>query len=145
MQSMNIGQAAAASGLSPKMIRHYEGIGLVRQPKRTVSNYRNYSGTDVHVLRFIKRARTLGFAVAEIKELLALWQNKTRRSAAVKKIARAHIDDLKRKIAELQSMVEALEHLSRNCHGDERPKCPILEDLEGLATSGARTAVRQAR
>ena len=145
MESMNIGQAASASGLSAKTIRHYEEIGLVRQPKRTVSNYRSYSGTDVHVLRFIKRARTLGFAVAEIKELLALWQNKTRTSAAVKKIAGAHIDDLKRKIAELQSMVDALEHLARNCHGDERPGCPILEDLEGLATSGARTTVRQVR
>jgi DNA-binding transcriptional MerR regulator len=83
----------------------------------------------VHVLRFIKRARTLGFAVDDIKQLLALWQNKSRPSAAVKKIARDHIDALKRKIGELESMVEALEHLARNCHGDERPHCPILEDL----------------
>ncbi len=126
---MNIGQASAASGVSAKMIRHYEDIGLVRPPKRTESNYRTYSHTDVHVLRFIKRARTLGFAVGDIKQLLALWQNKSRPSAAVKKIARDHIDELKRKIAELESMVEALEHLARNCHGDERPHCPILEDL----------------
>jgi MerR family transcriptional regulator, copper efflux regulator len=131
MGSMNIGQASAASGVSAKMIRHYEEIGLVRPPKRSVSNYRTYSGNDVHVLRFIRRARGLGFSVTEIKQLLALWQNKTRSSAAVKKIARAHIDELKRKITELGSMVEALEYLERHCHGDERPECPILEHLEG--------------
>ena len=131
MRSMNNGQASAASGLSAKMIRHYEEIGLVRPPKRTVSNYRTYSGNDVHVLRFVKRARSLGFPVTDIKELLALWQNKGRSSAAVKKIARAHVDELKRKIAALESMVEALQHLERHCHGDERPECPILEHLEG--------------
>ena len=112
------------------MIRHYEEIGLVRPPKRTVSNYRTYSGNDVHVLRFIKRARSLGFPVTDIKELLALSQNRSRSSAAVKKIARAHVDELKRKIAELESMVQALEHLERHCHGDERPECPILDHLE---------------
>ena len=133
MRSMNIGQASAASGVSAKMIRHYEEIGLVRPPKRTVSNYRTYSGIDVHVLRFVKRARSLGFPVTDIKELLALWQNKSRSSAAVKKIARAHVDELKRKIAELESMVQALEHLERHCHGDGRPECPILEHLEGAA------------
>jgi Cu(I)-responsive transcriptional regulator len=131
MLSMNIGQASAACGVSAKMIRHYEDIGLVRPPKRSVSNYRTYSGNDVHVLRFVKRARSLGFSVTEIKQLLALWHNKTRSSAAVKRIARAHIDELKRKIAELGSMVEALEHLEHHCHGDERPECPILEHLEG--------------
>ena len=131
MRSMNIGQASAASGVSAKMIRHYEEIGLVRPPRRTASNYRTYSGNDVHVLRFVKRARSLGFPVTDIKALLALWHNKTRSSAAVKKIAQAHIDELKRKIAELGSMVEALEHLERHCHGDERPECPILEHLEG--------------
>ena len=131
MRSMNIGQASAASGVSAKMIRHYEEIGLVRPPKRSVSNYRTYSGNDVHVLRFVKRARSLGFPVTDIKALLALWQNKSRSSAAVKRIARAHIDELKRKIAELGSMVEALEHLEHHCHGDERPECPILEHLEG--------------
>lgn len=129
METMNIGQASAASGVSAKMIRHYEEIGLVKQPKRSMSNYRTYSGTDVHVLRFIKRARTLGFSVTDIKELLALWQNKSRSSASVKKIAGAHIDALKRKIAELQSIVLALDHLVRHCHGDERPECPILDDL----------------
>ena len=136
MESMNIGQASAASGVSAKMIRHYEEIGLVREPKRTASNYRTYSGNDVHVLRFIRRARALGFSVRNIKELLALWQNKSRSSAAVKRIAREHIDELKDKIAELEAMVDALEHLARHCHGDERPECPILEDLEGVASEG---------
>ncbi len=131
MESMNIGQAAAASGMSAKMIRHYEQIRLVRRPKRTASNYRTYSGSDVHLLRFIRRARTLGFSVLDIKELLRLWQNKARSSSAVKAIARRHIEELKRKIAELESMVGALAHLARNCHGDERPDCPILDDLAG--------------
>ena len=129
MESMNIGQAARASGMSAKMIRHYEEIGLVRAPRRTASNYRTYSASDVHVLSFVKRARTLGFAMADIKDLLALWQNKGRPSASVKKIAGRHIAELKRKIAETQSLVAALEHLSRHCHGDERPECPILDDL----------------
>ena len=129
MESMNIGQAATASGISAKMIRHYEEVGLVRPPKRTASNYRTYSASDVHVLRFVKRARALGFSMANIKELLALWQNKSRPSASVKKIAGGHIADLKRKIAETQSMVVALEHLAHHCHGDERPECPILDDL----------------
>ena len=126
---MNIGQAATASGVSAKMIRHYEEVGLVRPPKRTASNYRTYSASDVHVLRFVKRARTLGFSMPDIKALLALWQNKGRPSASVKKIAGRHIAELKRKITELQSLVSALEHLARNCHGDGRPECPILDDL----------------
>jgi Cu(I)-responsive transcriptional regulator len=126
---MNIGQAAAASGVSAKMIRHYEESGLIRQPRRTASNYREYADADVHLLRFIKRARTLGFSMADIKTLLSLWQNKSRSSSAVKRIARGHIDELERKIAELQSMVRTLEHLERHCHGDQRPECPILEEL----------------
>ena len=129
MESMNIGQAATASGVSAKMIRHYEEVGLVRPPKRTASNYRTYSASDVHVLRFVKRARALGFSMPDIKNLLALWQNKSRPSAAVKKIAGKHIAELKRKIIELQSLVSALEHLARHCRGDQRPECPILEDL----------------
>jgi Cu(I)-responsive transcriptional regulator len=126
---MNIGQASAASGVTAKMIRHYEDNGLIRAPRRTASNYRAYSDSDVHVLRFIKRARNLGFGVADIKELLGLWQNKSRSSAAVKRIASGHIAELERKIAELQSMVRTLEHLTHNCHGDHRPECPILEEL----------------
>lgn len=129
MESMNIGQAAAACGVTAKMIRHYEEIGLVPPPRRTASNYRTYSASDVHVLSFVKRARTLGFSMADIKALLGLWGNKGRSSASVKKIAGRHIAELKRKIAETQSLVAALEHLSRHCHGDKRPECPILDDL----------------
>jgi len=126
---MNIGQAAAASGVSAKMIRHYEDIGLTRAPGRTASNYRTYSDTDVHVLRFIRRARTLGFGIADIKELVGLWQNRSRSSAAVKRVAGKHLADLERKIAELQAMVRTLQHLIRHCHGDHRPECPILDEL----------------
>jgi Cu(I)-responsive transcriptional regulator len=127
----DIGQAATESGVSVKMIRHYEAIGLLRNVARTFANYRVYGGNDIHTLRFIKRARTLGFSMDDIRELLALWQNKSRPSASVKKIAGGHMQDLKRRIAEMQSMVVTLEHLTHNCHGDGRPDCPILEDLAG--------------
>jgi MerR family transcriptional regulator, copper efflux regulator len=127
---MNIGQASAASGVTAKMIRHYEEIGLTRASGRTASNYRTYADSDVHVLRFIRHARSLGFGMADIKQLVGLWQNKSRSSAAVKKIAGRHIADLQRKIAELQAMLRTLEHLSRHCHGDHRPECPILDELE---------------
>jgi Cu(I)-responsive transcriptional regulator len=126
---MNIGQAAAASGMTAKMIRHYEESGLIRAPRRTTSNYRSYSDNDVHVLRFVKRARALGFSRADIKTLLSLWQDKSRSSSAVKRIARTHIDELERKIAELQAMARTLEHLVHHCHGDHRPECPIIEEL----------------
>jgi Cu(I)-responsive transcriptional regulator len=126
---MNIGQAAAASGVTAKMIRHYEESGLIRAPRRTASNYRSYSDNDVHVLRFVKRARALGFSMADIKTLLSLWQDKSRSSSVVKRIARTHIDELERKIAELQAMARTLEHLVHHCHGDHRPQCPIIEEL----------------
>ena len=126
---MNIGEAAKSSGVSVKMVRHYEAIGLLPKAKRTFSNYRVYSEHEVHELRFIRRGRALGFSMEEIKELLGLWRNKSRSSAAVKKIAGQHIEDLKAKIIELESMVATLEHLSTHCHGDHRPDCPILEDL----------------
>ncbi len=126
---MNIGQASRASGVSVKMIRHYEAIGLLPKPGRTAANYRVYSDNDVHRLRFIRRGRDLGFPMAQIKALLGLWQNKSRSSAAVKKIAAQHLDDLKGRIAELQAMSATLEHLARHCHGDQRPDCPILDDL----------------
>jgi MerR family copper efflux transcriptional regulator len=126
---LDIGRASAQSGVSAKMIRHYEAIGLLRNVARTYANYRVYADKDVHTLRFIKRARTLGFSMDDIRELLALWQNKSRPSAAVKKIAGGHMQDLKQRIAEMQSMVATLEHLTHNCHGDGRPDCPILEDL----------------
>ena len=126
---LDIGRASKESGVSVKMIRHYESIGLLKNVARTQANYRVYSDKDVHTLRFIKRARTLGFSMYDIRELLALWQNKTRPSASVKKIAGGHMQDLKRRISEMQSMVATLEHLTHNCHGDGRPECPILDDL----------------
>ena len=126
---LDIGRASKESGVSVKMIRHYEAIGLLKNVARTQANYRVYSGTNVHTLRFIKRARTLGFSVDDIRELLSLWQNKTRPSASVKKVAAGHMEDLKRKIAEMQSMLTTLQHLTHNCHGDQRPDCPILDDL----------------
>lgn len=126
---MNIGEAAAAAGLSAKMVRHYESIGLLPRATRSYSNYRVYAPNDVHTLRFIRRARSLGFSMAEIKELLGLWRNRTRSSAAVKRIAGKHVADLKRKIAELEGMAATLEHFMRHCHGDHRPECPILDEL----------------
>ena len=134
---LDIGRASKASVVSIKMIRHYEAIGLLKNVARTDANYRVYSDKDVHTLRFVKRARTLGFAMDDIRELLALWQNKSRPSASVKKIAGRHMQNLKRRIVEMQSMVATLEHLTHNCHGDSRPDCPILEDLAGSGREGA--------
>ena len=130
---MDIGRASKESGVSVKMIRHYEAIGLLPKVARTFSNYRVYGPNDVHVLRFIRRARDLGFSMEDIKELLSLWQNRSRSSASVKKIAGKHIDELKAKIEELKSMVDTLEHLAKHCHGDHRPDCPILDDLSKAA------------
>lgn len=126
---LDIGRASKASSVTVKMIRHYEAIGLLKDVARTDANYRVYPDKDVHTLRFIKRARTLGFSIDDIRELLALWENKRRPSASVKKIAGGHVRDLKRRIQEMEYMVATLEHLTRNCHGDNRPECPILEDL----------------
>jgi Cu(I)-responsive transcriptional regulator len=126
---MNIGQAARQSAVSVKMIRHYEAIGLLPKSARSDANYRVYGPNEVHTLRFIRRARDLGFSMADIKELLSLWQDRSRSSAAVKSIAGKHVSELKTKLAELSAMVQALEHLSRHCHGDARPECPILDDL----------------
>ncbi|MEC5399109.1 Cu(I)-responsive transcriptional regulator [Uliginosibacterium sp. H1] len=127
---LDIGQAAAASGVSAKMIRHYEEIGLLREVPRTAANYRVYNAQHVHALRFIRRARKLGFPVAEIQALLDLWQNQRRSSATVKRIATRHIDALQARVDELQSMLATLRHLVHCCAGDERPDCPILDDLE---------------
>lgn len=126
---MNIGEAASASGVNAKMIRYYESIGLIGPPSRTGAGYRVYAGEDVHTLRFVKRARTLGFSIEETRELLALWRDKSRASADVKAFALKHIRDLETKIAELQGMARTLRHLAQHCHGDDRPDCPILEDL----------------
>ena len=128
---MNIGEASGATGVSAKMIRYYESIGLIRAPLRTDSNYRVYGDDEVHVLRFVKRARTLGFSVDETATLLGLWQDKSRASGEVKDIATGHITALETKIVELQSMVKTLKHLAHCCGGDDRPDCPILNDLAG--------------
>jgi MerR family transcriptional regulator, copper efflux regulator len=126
---MNIGDAAKASGASAKMIRHYETLGLLQRTRRSLGGYRLYDDTDVHTLRFIRRARDLGFSMADITRLLGLWQDRRRASAAVRRIAQAHISDLDRRIAEMQDLRRTLEHLVHHCHGDQRPECPILDDL----------------
>lgn len=127
---MNIGEAASASGVSAKMIRYYEQSRLIPPAARTAAGYRDYSMRDVHVLRFVRRARDLGFSVAEIGELLQLWRNRSRRSASVKRIALIHIEDLRRRIQEMEQMAATLEQLASSCSGDDRPDCPILVDLE---------------
>ena len=126
---LNIGQAAAVSGVSAKMIRHYEAIGLIPSPPRTEAGYRRYSEKEVHVLRFIRHARNLGFSVKQIAELLSLWLDEHRPSSKVKTVAEQHIAELKKKIEELQQMKSELERLVHCCHGDHRPDCPILEQL----------------
>mgnify|MGYP000539459146 CR=1 FL=1 len=132
--SCNIGGAAQASGVSAKMIRHYEAIGLIAKPARTFSGYRTYSESDIHSLRFIKQARNLGFSMKQIALLLSLWQNRTRPSREVKSIALQHIQELDEKIREMQAMKATLERLTRHCHGDERPDCPILAELAAPAS-----------
>jgi Cu(I)-responsive transcriptional regulator len=129
---LNIGEAAAASGVSAKMIRHYESLGLVKPPTRSEGGYRLFEPNDVHTLRFIRRARDLGFSIKDVERLLGLWQNRRRSSAEVRRIAQQHIEDLDQKIAELQGMRRTLEHLVQHCHGDHRPDCPILADLSRL-------------
>lgn len=126
---MNISQAAKLSGISAKMIRYYEQIGLIPPAVRSDAGYRHYSLPEVHSLRFIGRARDLGFSVEQISALLVLWQDRSRASADVKALALAHAAGLKTKIAELQAMAQTLEHLAKHCNGNERPDCPILADL----------------
>lgn len=126
---VNIGQAASLSGVSPKMVRHYESLGLLTEVPRTDSGYRQYNEVDVHTLRFIKRSRDLGFSMAEIAELVSLWHNRRRTSASVKRIAQKHADELAARIEEMQAMQRTLQHLIHCCQGDGRPDCPILDDL----------------
>lgn len=145
MPYMNIGQAAAASGVSAKMIRHYESVGLFPEARRTESGYRQYAEADVDTLRFIRHSRDLGFSIEQIRELLGLWQNRERSSRQVKTLAQAHIDELEQKLRELEAMKATLEHLVHCCHGDDRPECPIIEnlaDVAGLAAPSAPAAQR---
>jgi len=128
---VGIGAAARASGVSAKMLRHYEEIGLVPPPGRTAAGYRVYRPRDVHTLRFVKRARDLGFTMKEIAKLLTLWNDRRRASADVKRLAVKHAAELERKIAELDAMRRSLLQLAHRCHGDQRPECPILDDLAG--------------
>lgn len=132
---MNIGQASRHSGISAKMIRHYEARGLVPGVTRSDAGYRQYGEATVHTLRFIRRARELGFETREIDALLQLWRDRKRPSAQVKRIVQRHVTDLGRRIAALQSMQRTLEHLADCCHGDDRPDCPILDDLAGHAAA----------
>lgn len=133
---MNIGQAAKASGVSAKMIRYYESIGLLAPAHRSEAGYRVYRDHDIHALRFIARARGLGFSVDQMRDLLALWRDRDRASADVKAIALAHVEVLEEKARALQQMSETLKHLAAHCHGDERPDCPIIDDF---AQAGGQT------
>ena len=134
---MNIGEAAKASGVSAKMIRHYEQVSLIPAVTRTEAGYRQYGDADVHTLRFVRHARDLGFSISEIAELVGLWQNHKRPSRQVKALAQAHIQELEQKTQELLAMKATLEHLVHSCHGDDRPDCPILETL---ASNGPEAA-----
>jgi MerR family copper efflux transcriptional regulator len=127
--TFNIGDAARASGVSAKMIRHYESIGLIGAARRTEAGYRVYTEREVQVLQFVHRGRALGFSLEQIGGLLTLWQDKHRASADVRALARGHIDELNRKIAEMEAMKRTLESLAASCRGDNRPDCPILDDL----------------
>lgn len=131
MPALNIGEAAKASGVSAKMIRHYEAVGLLPAARRSDAGYRQYGDSDVHTLRFVRHARDLGFSIAEIGQLVGLWQDRARPSRLVKSLAQAHIAELDRKARELLAMKATLEHLVHCCHGDDRPDCPILASLAG--------------
>ncbi len=128
---MNIGEAAAASGVTAKMIRHYESVGLLPPAGRSESGYRQFDPRDLHTLRFIRRSRDLGFSIDEIRGLLELWRDRQRPSRQVKALVQVHLDDIDRKIEELRQMKQALSHLVQCCRGDDRPDCPILDGLAG--------------
>lgn len=137
---MNIGEASRLSGVSTKMIRHYESLGLVPGVPRTDAGYRQYDEDSLHTLRFIRRSRDLGFDMKEIAALLQLWRNRRRSSAEVKRIALVHVADLEQRIAAMQAMQRTLKHLAHCCAGDERPDCPILDDLAAEAGAGPDAA-----
>ncbi len=128
---MNIGEVAQRSGVPAKTIRYYESIGLIQPAERTAGGYRIYNGRDLKTLQFIQRSRNLGFSVKQVGELLALWQDRGRNSADVKAVARVHLSEIDKRMAELKEMRDTLEDLFHRCHGDERPDCPILNDLAG--------------
>ena len=134
---MNIGQAAQSSGISAKMIRYYESIGLIDAATRTESGYRIYGDKELHTLRFVRRARDLGFSVEQIHELLTLWRDRDRASADVKRIALGHVVELERKAAQLQQMADTLRHLAQHCKGNNRPECPIIEELGNVAPTAS--------
>jgi len=140
----NIGEAARRSGVTAKMVRHYEALGLLPSVHRTEAGYRQYSDKEVHTLRFIKRSRDLGFSMQEIEQLLKLWQNRKRSSADVRKIASRHVAELDARMAEMQSMRRTLQHLIHCCQGDHRPDCPILEELEGTSVARSKEVRRTA-
>ena len=153
---MNIGEASNASGVSTKMIRHYESVGLFPEAARTEAGYRQYTGREVNTLRFIRHSRDFGFSIEQIRELLGLWQNQKRPSRQVKALAQAHIEELDAKLNELQAMKATLVHLVHCCHGDDRPDCPIIESLSQeqksteppvrkASTSGLRPGSRSIR
>jgi Cu(I)-responsive transcriptional regulator len=142
---MNIGEAASASGVSAKMVRHYEGVGLLPPVNRTASGYRQYSDKEVSTLRFIRHCRDLGFSLEQIGELLDLWKNRKRSSRQVKALAQAHIAELDEKLKELQEMRSTLEHLVHCCNGDDRPDCPIIESLASDTAMQRRTTIAPAR
>ncbi|MET0540305.1 MAG: Cu(I)-responsive transcriptional regulator [Variovorax sp.] len=131
MMRVTIGEAARRSGVTARMVRHYEGLGLLPPVDRTDSGYRQYSEADIHTLRFIKRGRDLGFSMSEIGELANLWHDRHRTSASVKAIAQRHLSELDQRIAAMQAMRKTLTHLVEGCQGDQRPACPILDDLAG--------------
>ena len=137
---MNIGQASAASGVSAKMLRYYESIGLIPKAVRTEAGYRVYTQSDVQTLRFIRRARDLGLPIERIKLLVGLWHDRGRSSADVKRVATEHVAELEAKILELTAMRDTLQELADACHGDHRPECPILRDLEGGGTKPRTTS-----
>ena len=143
MAAMNIGAAAKASGVSAKMIRHYESVGLFPEASRTESGYRQYADKEVNTLRFIRRARDLGFSIAEIGQLVGLWQDRRRPSRSVKALAETHIRELEQKAAHLLAMKATLEHLVHCCHGDERPDCPILETLADEGAGDVEVGVQR--
>lgn len=140
-----IGQAAEASGVSAKMIRHYESLGMIPKSRRSASNYRFYSEADVQTLRLVRRARDLGFSMEQIATLVSLWRNRSRASSTVRRLALEHIEQLEEKIAHLQSMVRILQELAEHCHGDARPSCPILDDLARPGSISRQHTSRGAR